>query len=253
MQKASIRRKKRLSKPLPDPSSPRAPQYDSLAPELMRGYLGESRQDRKDLKVAGVWALVFHFILFFIVIPQGRVDPIPLNERAATLVVKRYTPPAPPSQPKKTRKKTKNPIPIPDPTPDDPEPIFDEESDIDFGDPEAEFSIGLPNAPPGPPGARAGAVAMGEGGLIAPVQLNKVLPEYTPSATRNGIQGDVYIEAVVQIDGSVAEPKLIRGLPDDELNQRAMDAILDWTFKPGMMDGEPVPVIALFTVTFRIH
>jgi protein TonB len=94
---------------------------------------------------------------------------------------------------------------------------------------------------------------MGSGGLIAPVQLNTVLPEYTPSATRNGIQGDVYIEAVVMTDGTVADPKLIRGLPDEELNQRALDAILKWTFKPGMKDGEAVPVIALFTVTFRIH
>ena len=54
-------------------------------------------------------------------------------------------------------------------------------------------------------------------------------------------------------DGQVVEPKLIRGLPDEELNQRALDAIVRWTFKPGIKDGRPVPVIALFTVTFRIH
>jgi protein TonB len=252
MQKASIRRKKRSHKRLPDPGAPRAAQYDALAPELMRGYLEEER-DKHDLKVAGVWALVFHFILFFLVIPSTQVEPIPLTDQMATTIVKRYTPPAPPSRPKKTIKKTKNPIPIPDPTPDEPEPIFDEASDIDFGDPDVEFSVGLPDAPPGPAGARAGAVAMGSGGLIAPIKLTEVLPEYTPTATRNGIQGDVYIEAVVMTDGTVADPKLIRGLPDEELNQRALDAILRWTFKPGMKDGEEVPVIALFTVTYRIH
>ena len=53
--------------------------------------------------------------------------------------------------------------------------------------------------------------------------------------------------------GTVIEPKLIRGLPDDELNERALASILQWQFKPGIRDGEPVPVIALFTVTFRIH
>jgi len=252
MNKASIRRKKRSTKPLPDPDAPRAPQYDALAPELMREYL-EEETDKKDLKVAGVWALVFHFFLFFLVIPDAEVEPIPLTDQMATTIVKRYQPPAPPSRPKKTVKKTKNPIPIPDPTPDDPEPIFDEESDVDFGDPEAEFSVGLPDAPPGPAGARTGALAMGSGGLIAPIKMSEVLPEYTPSATRAGIQGDVYIEAVVMTDGSVADPKLIRGLPDDELNARALEAILKWTFKPGMKDGQPVPVIALFTVTYRIH
>lgn len=252
MHKASIRRKKRSIKPLPDPNAPRAPQFDALAPELMREYL-ETDTDKHDLKVAGVWAFVFHFILFFLVFPTAEIEPIPLNDQMATTIVKRYKPPAPPSRPKKTVKKTKNPIPIPDPTPDDPEPIFDEESDIDFGDPDVEFSVGLPDAPPGPAGARTGAVSMGDGGLVAPIKLSEVLPEYTPTATRNGIQGDVYIEAVVMVDGTVAEPKLIRGLPDEELNQRALDAILKWTFKPGMKDGHEVPVIALFTVTYRIH
>lgn len=252
MTKVSIRRKKRSKKRLPDPDAPRAPQYDTLAPELMREYLAGAG-DKKDLKIAGIWALVFHFILFFIVIPSARVEPIPLRSQMATTIVKRYKPPAPPSRPKKTVKKKTNPIPIPDPTPDEPEPLIDEESEVEFGDPDAEFDVGLPNAPPGPAGARAGAETLGSGGLIAPVQILTVLPEYTPSATRNGIQGDVYIEAVVTVNGTVTEPKLIRGLPDDDLNQRALDAILQWTFKPGEKDGKPVAVIALFTVTFRIH
>lgn len=88
---------------------------------------------------------------------------------------------------------------------------------------------------------------------MAPILVQRVLPEYTPSATRAGVQGDVYIEAVVTIEGTVVDPKLIRGLPDEELNQRALNAILKWSFKPGIKDGRPVPVIALFTVTFRIH
>ena len=252
MTKVSIRRKKRLTKRLPDPDAPRAPQYDTLAPELMREYLS-AVGDKKDLKVAAIWALVFHFILFFIVIPSARVEPIPMTSQMATTIVKRYKPPAPPSRPKKTVKKKTNPIPIPDPTPDEPEPLIDEESEVEFGDPDAEFDVGLPNAPPGPAGARVGAETLGSGGLIAPVQILTVLPEYTPSATRNGIQGDVYIEAVVTVEGTVTEPKLIRGLPDEDLNQRALEAILQWTFKPGEKDGKPVAVIALFTVTFRIH
>ena len=252
MIKASIRRRKRSTRRLPDPDAPRASQSDSLAPELMREYL-EAETDRRDLKVAAIWALVAHFILFFIVMPAGSNDPIPLHDAMATTIVKRYKPPAPPAQPKKQVKKNTNPIPIPDPTPDEPEPILDEEAELEFGDPDAEFDIGLPNAPPGPPGARSGAVAMGSGGLVAPIVIERIMPEYTPSATRAGIQGDVYIEAVVTEDGAVVEPKLIRGLADDELNQKALEAIVKWSFKPGIKDGRPVAVIALFTVTFRIH
>ena len=252
MQKVSIRRRKRPTKPLPDPNAPRSGKFQVEAPELLREYMTKEINPR-DLKVAAVWALVAHFFLFFIVIPTARVEPLPIGDTMATTIVKRYRPPAPPSRPKKNIKKKTNPIPIPDPTPDEPEPIFEEDSEVDFGDPDAEFLVGLPNAPPGPGGARAGAVQMGSGGLMAPILMQRVLPEYTPSATRAGVQGDVYIEAVVTIDGTVVDPKLIRGLPDEELNARALDAIVQWSFKPGIKDGRPVPVIALFTVTFRIH
>lgn len=227
---------------------------DHQAREALTSYLA-AEEDSKPLKLAGIFAFLAHFVLFFLVIPSAQVEPVRLTERSAALVVKRFKPPAPPARPKKTvKKKAVNPIPIPDPTPDEPEPIYEEESVAEFGDPEAEFLVGLPEAPPGASGsARAGAVGMGEGGLIAPVLVDQYLPEYTPDATRAGIQGDVYIEAVVTVEGTVVEPKLIRGLPDEELNQRAMDAILRWRFRPGVKDGQAVPVIALFTVTFRIH
>ena len=53
--------------------------------------------------------------------------------------------------------------------------------------------------------------------------------------------------------GGAREPRLLRGLPDDELNQRAIAAIQSWVFRPGMKDGQPIPVIAVFTVTYRLH
>ncbi|MFQ5743321.1 MAG: energy transducer TonB [Acidobacteriota bacterium] len=220
---------------------------------LLSDYLVKA-EDPKPLKVAAVFALLAHFVLFLVVIQKKTMEPIRIGAQMASIVVKRYKPPAPPSRKKKTRKKAVNPVPIPDPTPDEPEPIEDQAADVDFGDPEADFLVGLPDAPPGLMGsAWNGAFRMGEGGVIPPILLKRVLPEYTPQATRAGIQGEVYIEAVVTVDGQVAEPKLIRGLPDKELNQRAMNSILRWQFKPGIKDGTPVPVIALFTVTFRIH
>lgn len=100
---------------------------------------------------------------------------------------------------------------------------------------------------------RRSAYQIGTKGLVAPVQIFTELPEYTPEATAAGVEGDVYIEAVVTVDGDVVEPKLVRGLADDELNRRALDSITKWKFEPGTKDDEPVPVVALFTVTFRIQ
>ncbi len=98
---------------------------------------------------------------------------------------------------------------------------------------------------------RRTAVRMGTPGLVPPRMISMELPEYTPRAAEAGIEGDVYIEAVVTADGGVAEPKLVRGLADDELNRRALDAITQWEFEPGIRDDQPVPVLALFTVAFR--
>ena len=102
-------------------------------------------------------------------------------------------------------------------------------------------------------GLRAVAVKMGEEGLVAPTLLETVLPTYTPAAKRAGIEGDVYFEVVVNDEGKVVEPKLIRGIGDQGLDEAALAAIVQWRFDPGTKDGEPVHVIALLTVTFRIE
>jgi len=99
----------------------------------------------------------------------------------------------------------------------------------------------------------ASAFRMGEEGIEPPVLVRKELPEYTAAAKRADISGDVYIEPVVTEEGTVVDPVLIGGLSDPELNRRAMESILLWRFEPGLKDGQPVPVIVLFTVTFRIH
>lgn len=255
MQRVSVRRRRRERRRLPGRAAvdDGVVASDHQARETLATYLAQE-DDPKPLKLAAVLALVAHFVLFFIVVPSTELEPIRMDERSAAMVVKRFKPPAAPTKARKTRKKkSANPLPIPDPTPREPEPIYEEASDIEFGELDTEFVAGQPEGPPGPSGARAGAVGIGDSGLIAPIPLEKPLPEYTPTATRSGVQGEVYIEAVVTVDGTVVEPKLIRGLPDEELNQRAMEAIQRWRFKPGIKDGRPVPVIALFTVTFRIH
>lgn len=225
---------------------------DPRAGEMLTGYLTRE-EDSRPTRWAGVAAIVLHFVLFLVVFPAARQEAVRVTSRNAATVIQRYTPPSPPVQARKTRKKATEPVPIPDPTPHEPEPIHDEASDLEFGEPDTQFVVGLPDAPPGPPGARAGAVSAGTGGLIPPVILERVLPEYTAGATRGGIQGDVYIEAVITVDGQVIEPRLLHGLADDELNQRALVAVQQWRFKPGLKDGRPVPVLATFEVNFRIH
>jgi protein TonB len=221
--------------------------------KLVTSYFTEGAERETTLKKAGIAALVVHFLAFLLIIPTKSLEIVPLDRTAAT-VVKRYTPPAPPAKAKQQKKKrTSTPIPIPDPTPDDPEPIEpDDAAYADFGEADEDFAFGMPSGVPGV-GLRGSAARAGDGGVMSPEIIRQVDPEYTPDATRRGIQGEVWIEAVVDVDGKVVEPRLLRGLPDEELNRRAMDAIQSWVFRPGMKDGEPIPVIAVFTVTYRLH
>jgi protein TonB len=252
MHKARIRRPRRSHRPLPANESPRA----AASPERERAlttYLAATGS-RRDLKVAAFGALVAHFLLFFMVLPSTQMEPLRIEERTSATVLQRWQPPAPPSRPQRPRAVSKNRVPVPDPTPRDPEPIFDAAYEtVETGDAVAEFSVGLPDAPPGPASAHGDAVAMGSDGLLSPQLLEKVVPDYTPGATRAGIQGRVWIEAVITEQGTVVEPQLIHGLPDDELNQRALDAVVLWRFEPGVRNGRPVKVIATFNIDFNIH
>ncbi|MFW6198222.1 MAG: energy transducer TonB [Acidobacteriota bacterium] len=236
-----------------DDAPPEPQSHDAAA--MVSEYLVGDDEDSKSLKWAGVAAIIAHFILFLVVIPVAQPEPVEY-ERTAAVVVKRYQPPSPPAKAKKTKpKKKKTRVPIPDPTPDEPEPIeIEETGDYEYGEFDADYMVGAPDGVPGvSSGARDGAFRAGEGGIISPEILRQVDPEYTPEATRRGIQGEVWIEAVVDAQGRVQDPRLLRGLPDEELNQRAMEAIRRWEFRPGTKDGEPVPVIAVFTVTYRLH
>ena len=55
-------------------------------------------------------------------------------------------------------------------------------------------------------------------------------------------------------DGSVGEVKVTRSLdPIFGLDQEAIKAAKMWRFRPGMRQGEPVPVIITIELTFTLR
>jgi periplasmic protein TonB len=55
----------------------------------------------------------------------------------------------------------------------------------------------------------------------------------------------------VDANGHPQDLKVMRALGLG-LDQKAIEAVEKWTFKPGMKDGKPVPVIATIEVNFRL-
>lgn len=89
------------------------------------------------------------------------------------------------------------------------------------------------------------------GDVKAPRISNRVEPKYTEVARRARVQGIVIVEAIIDKNGNVDHVKVIRGLPMG-LTESAVNAVKQWKFRPGNLNGRPVDVIFNLTVNFRL-
>ena len=89
-------------------------------------------------------------------------------------------------------------------------------------------------------------------GVTAPVIVKQVKPQYTADAMRAKIQGTVTVECVVETNGKVGDVKVIKSL-DPGLDQEAVKAVKQWTFKPGKKDGKAVRVRIELELTFTLR
>ena len=108
--------------------------------------------------------------------------------------------------------------------------------------------LGRPKANPRelPPGVyKAGS------GVTAPSLLSKKEPEYTDGARAGAIQGTTILIVDIGPDGVARNMEIERSL-EPSLDQKAIDAVQQWVFKPGTKDGQPVTVRAIIEVNFRL-
>jgi TonB family protein len=105
---------------------------------------------------------------------------------------------------------------------------------------------------PGPgfgPGASRGGP-----GVTMPTILEQVSPTYTADAMRARVQGSVWIECVVMPDGSVGDLRIMRSLDRRfGLDEEAVKAARRWRFRPGRLNGQPVPVVVTIELMFSVR
>ncbi len=70
--------------------------------------------------------------------------------------------------------------------------------------------------------------------------LTKVPPKYPEEAKKAGIQGTILLNAVISKDGAVENLTVTSG--PKELQQSALDAVRQWTYKPYLLNGIHRPV-----------
>jgi TonB family protein len=100
-------------------------------------------------------------------------------------------------------------------------------------------------------GGIGGGVFRIGGGVSAPSVLSKVEPEYSEEARKAKWQGTVVVSVIVDELGRPRNVRVQRSLGLG-LDQKAVEAVSQWRFKPGLKDGKPVPVFATIEVNFRL-
>jgi len=80
--------------------------------------------------------------------------------------------------------------------------------------------------------------------------ITKVDPIFPPLAMQARIQGVVRFTIVIGKDGRVSNTELVNGHP--LLVAAASDAVRQWAYKPTLLNGEPVEVVAQVDVNFTL-
>jgi TonB family protein len=88
-------------------------------------------------------------------------------------------------------------------------------------------------------------------GVSQPTLISKVEPTYVETARKLGAEGTVVLQVVIRPNGSPENFKVIRSLGYG-LDERAIEAVTQWRFNPGMKDGNAVSVLATIEVNFRL-
>ena len=90
--------------------------------------------------------------------------------------------------------------------------------------------------------------------VVPPKLLQQVPPVYTTAGFRARIVGSVEVDAVVLPDGTVGQVRVVKSLDKATgLDDQALGAAREWTFKPGTLDGKPVPMIVGIALTFSLR
>lgn len=81
--------------------------------------------------------------------------------------------------------------------------------------------------------------------------VRRVLPIYPPLAKQARVSGTVRLQGVISKEGTIQQLQVISGHP--LLVPAALEAVKQWVYRPTLLNGEPVEVIAPIDVNFTLN
>jgi protein TonB len=88
-------------------------------------------------------------------------------------------------------------------------------------------------------------------GVSQGLLIKRVPPQYPQAAKTTHTQGEVRIEATINKEGIVLNPKVLHG--DAVLAHAAVEAVRQWRYKPYYLDGQPVEIQTEITINFKLN
>jgi TonB family protein len=96
-----------------------------------------------------------------------------------------------------------------------------------------------PSTPAASPAPSANSASAASGGQLRPAEvISRKDPEYPRLARQAGASGMVELEATIGLDGRVKNARVVKGNP--MLQKAALDAVLEWRYRPATLNGKPV-------------
>ena len=90
------------------------------------------------------------------------------------------------------------------------------------------------------------------GPVHPPVLLSAPDPQYTEAARNAKLSGNVIVAMLVDQNGQTQNVHVVQGLGNG-LDDKAVEAVQQYKFKPATLNGEPVPVNLRVEVNFRVY
>jgi len=84
-----------------------------------------------------------------------------------------------------------------------------------------------------------------------PIVIHKVEPQYTKEGLEAKVQGTVDLLTVIGVDGVAGDITVNRGLGMG-LDEKAIECLRQWRFRPATDHGEPVSAKAKVVIHFRL-
>jgi protein TonB len=88
-------------------------------------------------------------------------------------------------------------------------------------------------------------------GTMAGNLLTKAVPVYPPAAKKAKIQGTVVLSVIIGDDGNVKNIQVLSG--PNELQQSSIDAVRQWTYKPYLLNGDPIEVKTTINIIYSLQ